>query len=259
MQNFGYGREATHAEAEFCLHPGLVPGENCRQAAWPAISMCNLKARVSHKAWMSTVRTACKSSLHYLCQQPMCSTMTSCVPTPAPPVEALCYLASARITTMHIHMQHLLSAVLPGRLSVLVSVKLSLWCSVRAAGALREALLIGYDLPRMEGLWPSEKQCPGFKYASPAQSLNDLEVTACQCCCHTVHYQCSMSNIMGSEVYSVYALQMCSFRCNRNNSTSSTEWYNLSICVTKFPMHTADHSCTHWIHCVSRVESSDTR
>ncbi|DBA86602.1 TPA: hypothetical protein ACH3X1_005074 [Trebouxia sp. C0004] len=32
-----------------------------------------------------------------------------------------------------------------------------------AAGALREALLIGYDLPRMEGLWPSEKQCPGFK------------------------------------------------------------------------------------------------
>ncbi len=36
---------------------------------------------------------------------------------------------------------------------------------VSAAGALREALLIGYDLPRMEGLWPSEKQCPGFKYA----------------------------------------------------------------------------------------------
>ncbi len=35
---------------------------------------------------------------------------------------------------------------------------------VSAAGALRQALLIGYDLPRMEGLWPSEKQCPGFKY-----------------------------------------------------------------------------------------------
>ena len=36
---------------------------------------------------------------------------------------------------------------------------------VCTAGALRQALLIGYDLPRMEGLWPSEKQCPGFKYA----------------------------------------------------------------------------------------------
>lgn len=31
------------------------------------------------------------------------------------------------------------------------------------AGALRQALLIGYDHPRMEGLWPSDKLCPGFK------------------------------------------------------------------------------------------------
>ena len=35
--------------------------------------------------------------------------------------------------------------------------------SVPVAGALRQALLIGYDHPRMEGLWPSERQCPGFK------------------------------------------------------------------------------------------------
>ena len=42
---------------------------------------------------------------------------------------------------------------------------LTAYALVSAAGALREALLIGYDLPRMEGLWPSEKQCPGFKYA----------------------------------------------------------------------------------------------
>ena len=48
-----------------------------------------------------------------------------------------------------------------------------------AAGALREALLIGYDHPRMEGLWPSEKQCPGFKYAlhHPIQGLFDPHAT----------------------------------------------------------------------------------
>ena len=40
-----------------------------------------------------------------------------------------------------------------------------------AAGALRQALLIGYDLPRMEGLWPSEKQCPGFKYVTASVHL----------------------------------------------------------------------------------------
>lgn len=25
-----------------------------------------------------------------------------------------------------------------------------------------------YDSPKMEGLWPSEEECPGFKYASDA-------------------------------------------------------------------------------------------
>ena len=40
-----------------------------------------------------------------------------------------------------------------------------------AAGALRQALLIGYDLPRMEGLWPSDKQCPGFKYVTASVHL----------------------------------------------------------------------------------------
>ncbi len=51
---------------------------------------------------------------------------------------------------------------------------------VSAAGALREALLIGYDLPRMEGLWPSEKQCPGFKYVPPVYAKQQGACTCAQ-------------------------------------------------------------------------------
>ena len=53
---------------------------------------------------------------------------------------------------------------------------LTAYALVSAAGALREALLIGYDLPRMEGLWPSEKQCPGFKYTLSVQNMHTCTV-----------------------------------------------------------------------------------
>ena len=34
---------------------------------------------------------------------------------------------------------------------------------VLADGRLTHGMLMGYDNPRMEGLWPSEEECPGFK------------------------------------------------------------------------------------------------
>lgn len=35
--------------------------------------------------------------------------------------------------------------------------------SVLAAGQLTHGIVMGYDSPRMEGLWPTEEECPGFK------------------------------------------------------------------------------------------------
>ena len=32
-----------------------------------------------------------------------------------------------------------------------------------AAGRLTHGMLMGFDNPRMEGLWPTEEECPGFK------------------------------------------------------------------------------------------------
>lgn len=36
----------------------------------------------------------------------------------------------------------------------------------RVAGQLTHGLVMDYDSPKMEGIWPSEEECPGFKYAS---------------------------------------------------------------------------------------------
>lgn len=31
------------------------------------------------------------------------------------------------------------------------------------AGRLMHGMLMGFDNPRMEGLWPTEEECPGFQ------------------------------------------------------------------------------------------------
>lgn len=36
-------------------------------------------------------------------------------------------------------------------------------CGCHAAGRLTHGMLMGFDNPRMEGLWPTEEECPGFK------------------------------------------------------------------------------------------------
>lgn len=45
------------------------------------------------------------------------------------------------------------------------------------AGRLTHGMLMGYDNPRMEGLWPTEEECPGFKYVSCLRLLS--RVHAC--------------------------------------------------------------------------------
>ena len=84
-----------------------------------------------------------------------------------PPSCYICVHAAFQIQAEPIEHSTGLQMTIPDMLHAEQHLMLIAFALVSAAGALREALLIGYDLPRMEGLWPSEKQCPGFKYAPP--------------------------------------------------------------------------------------------
>ena len=46
-------------------------------------------------------------------------------------------------------------------------------------------MLMSYDSPRMEGLWPSEEECPGFKYTP----------FVCQCSVHACSFMCNQADV----------------------------------------------------------------
>lgn len=168
MQNIGYGREAAHAKTEFCIHSGLESRADCRlliflQAPCPSAPLRVCAATDSQ--YLHTSRLcmaclcvqfdciACHQTCIYIDQLMVCTPLHMTIN--ASPVQSLSagldYTAQQQQTHGCFHEASI--ALQTCILSVGVCV----------AGALRQALLIGYDHPRMEGLWPSERLCPGFK------------------------------------------------------------------------------------------------
>lgn len=51
-----------------------------------------------------------------------------------------------------------------------------LFCVTAAGCADPHGMLMGFDTPRMEGLWPTEEECPGFKYTLTCSAPGSLYI-----------------------------------------------------------------------------------
>lgn len=70
MQDIGDGREASHAEAELCLHPWLVSGKDCRSEpqSWERCKPFIHNPQTFQMSWLMCV-LAFASCLESLYQQ----------------------------------------------------------------------------------------------------------------------------------------------------------------------------------------------